>query len=208
MMIATIQGPTLKGEVPGAEHIAVHRQAARLMTKQEAGQWRTDAEWLLMLADAESEEYPANITENSLVNALAIIAAVDAELAWRKRKNIAHPADNPRWDTAFLSDLKQRVSIESMVAQTVDLRPSGARLKALCPFHSDKSPSLVVYPDDGGFYCFGCGAHGDVFTWAMFVNRMSFSEAVHLLAAYAGVDMPTATTPTITRRRVVQIGGR
>lgn len=198
-MISTIQVPTLKVEVPDAEHVAVHRQMARLMTKQEAGQWRSDAEWLLILADAESDEYSAKITENSRVNATAIIAAIDAELSWRKHKGIAHPSDAPRWDTAFLDDLKARVSIESQVGQTVSLRRSGVRLKGICPFHDDRSPSLVVYPLDGGFHCFGCGAHGDVFTWAMFVNGMDFVEAVHLIAAYAGVEMPGTKAETTSR---------
>jgi hypothetical protein len=208
-MISTIQRPIPAVEAPDAEHVAVHRQTARLMTVNEAGQWRSEAEWLLILADAEIEDYPPNITVNSRLNAHAIVAAVDLELDWRKHKGIAHPADSPRWDKAFLDDLKARVSIQSQVEQTVALQRSGARLKGLCPFHPDKHPSLVVYPDDGGWHCFGCGAHGDVITWAIFVNRMDFREAVHLLAAFAGVDVPSKKTPTnvgATRRRVVQIG--
>lgn len=201
-MIATSQRPAPKVQTADAEHIAVHRQTARLMTVNEVGQWRTDAEWLLLLADAEVDDYPANVTHNSRINALAIIAAVDAELAWRERKNITHPANNRRWDESFLSGLKARVSIESQVAQTVTLRRTGARLKGICPFHDDKNPSLTIYPDDGGFHCFGCGAHGDVFTWAMFVNRMTFVEAVHMLTAYAGMDVPSEPkVQTIIRER-------
>ncbi len=93
-----------------------------------------------------------------------------------------------------LEDLKQRVSIQSLVEQTVDLRPSGASLKGRCPIHDDHSPSLVVWPDSGRWKCFGCQLGGDIFSWAQAVNHMSFRESVCLLAAVAGVEMPAKAT--------------
>ena len=60
----------------------------------------------------------------------------------------------------------------------------------LCPFHSEKSPSCVVYNDTQSFYCFGCGAGGDVFTFTMLIENIEYYEAVRLLAERSGISMP------------------
>lgn len=186
---------------PDAAHIAVHRQEARMMSNEELHSRRSDAEWLVTLADLD-DEYPAYINAHSQLNSLAIMAAVDAELAWRERKGISKPATSLGWPKAFLDDLKARVSIESQVAQTVTLRRQGASLEGICPFHNDRNPSLVVWPDSGRFKCFGCQLSGDVIAWAQAANRMEFRQAVHMLAAYAGVDMPRKTkVQTVIRER-------
>ncbi len=193
---------------PTREHIEQERKALRLHSQEELHTTRVTYERVLMLADAEADEYPAFVTENGRIRALAIIAAVDVELAWRQSKGIVFPQSSLGWPEAFLRDLKSRVSVESLVEQTVTLRRRSASLVGLCPFHDDLNPSLVVWPDSGRWKCFGCQVGGDVISWAQAANRLDFREAVHLIAAYAGVDMPVTSVTPATRRRVVQIGGR
>ena len=65
---------------------------------------------------------------------------------------------------AFLDELNARNPIEDVVGQYVALTRRGNNLFGLCPFHSEKTPSFHVYPDTQSFYCFGCGAGGDVIT--------------------------------------------
>ncbi|OHA09345.1 MAG: hypothetical protein A3A44_03515 [Candidatus Sungbacteria bacterium RIFCSPLOWO2_01_FULL_60_25] len=77
--------------------------------------------------------------------------------------------------------LKQAIRIEEVMAQYVTLRPSGQALMARCCFHEDHDPSLAVFRDTQSFYCFGCQTHGDVITFLMKVEHLSFREAVRLL---------------------------
>jgi DNA primase len=76
--------------------------------------------------------------------------------------------------------LKATVSIAGVIAETLPLTRTGQTLTALCPFHSEKTPSFHVYKD-GHYHCFGCSAHGDVFSWLMQARGMSFREAVAYL---------------------------
>lgn len=66
----------------------------------------------------------------------------------------------------------------------VELRGLGQRLKGRCPFHADTEPSLVVYPKDGNYFCFGCGAGGDVIDFVERVNGVGFREAASLLSGH------------------------
>ena len=68
---------------------------------------------------------------------------------------------------------------------------SGMHTKALCPFHQEKSPSFVLYNEH--YHCFGCGVHGDVITFSMQMDRLSFPEAVEKLAAEVGLPVPTTS---------------
>lgn len=63
-------------------------------------------------------------------------------------------------------------------------------MSCLCPFHSEKSPSCVIYNDTQSFYCFGCGAGGDVFNFIMLIENLEYYEAVKLLAERSGIPMP------------------
>ena len=65
----------------------------------------------------------------------------------------------------FLQELKARTDISELVSSYVNLRRSGRNLVGLCPFHHEKTASFNVYPDNGSFYCFGCGVGGDVITF-------------------------------------------
>ena len=90
----------------------------------------------------------------------------------------------------FLDRLKDRNRIEDVMRSYVTLKHAGHNLKCLCPFHSEKTPSCTVYTDNGSFYCFGCGAGGDVITFIMKIENLDYIEAVRFLAQRAGLPMP------------------
>ena len=85
----------------------------------------------------------------------------------------------------FLDRLKDRNRIEDVMRSYVTLKHAGHNLKCLCPFHSEKTPSCTVYTDNGSFYCFGCGAGGDVITFIMKIENLDYIEAVRFLAQRA-----------------------
>lgn len=91
---------------------------------------------------------------------------------------------------SFLDDLRHQVDIVQVVMDKVPLKRSGASYKALCPFHAEKTPSFHVNPARGIFHCFGCGVGGDVFKFVALIEKVSFPEAVRLLAARAGMKVP------------------
>jgi DNA primase len=93
---------------------------------------------------------------------------------------------------SFLDDLRQQVDIVQVVMDRVPLKRSGAGYKGLCPFHTEKTPSFHVNPARGIFHCFGCGAGGDVFKFVELVEKVSFPEAVRMLAARVGLRVPEA----------------
>ncbi|RGX54801.1 DNA primase [Anaerotruncus sp. AF02-27] len=90
----------------------------------------------------------------------------------------------------FLQELKNNSDIEQIVSSYVQLKRRGRVLSGLCPFHSEKSPSFTVYPDNQSFYCFGCGAGGDVITFIRRIENLEYVEAVKFLAQRAGMAMP------------------
>jgi len=77
--------------------------------------------------------------------------------------------------------LKAALPIAEVVGQYVTLRLAGRILRGLCPFHEDHVPSLVVYRERGTFHCFGCGSHGDVITFLMTIEKISFLQALAAL---------------------------
>src|SRR5687767_2877566 len=85
-------------------------------------------------------------------------------------------------------DLKLRVNIADVVSRTVTLRKAGGtRLKGLCPFHNEKTPSFHVNPDRGFYKCFGCGKAGDAITFVRETEQLTFTEAMEALAKRFGV---------------------
>lgn len=88
-----------------------------------------------------------------------------------------------------VEDIKARINIADVVGEYVRLNKSGANLKGLCPFHSEKSPSFMVHEDKQIFHCFGCGKGGDVFTFLMEIENLDFREALKMLAERTGVDL-------------------
>ena len=90
----------------------------------------------------------------------------------------------------YLQELSQRTDIAELVGGYVQLRRRGRTYTGLCPFHSEKTPSFVVYPETASFYCFGCGAGGDAITFVKRINNLDYIEAVKFLAARAGMPLP------------------
>ncbi|MFA5658689.1 MAG: DNA primase [Oscillospiraceae bacterium] len=90
----------------------------------------------------------------------------------------------------FLYQLKAANSIDSIMSDYATLKKQGRNYVCLCPFHSEKSPSCTVYTDTESFYCFGCGAGGDVITFIMKIENLDYIEAVRFLAQRAGITMP------------------
>jgi DNA primase catalytic core len=87
------------------------------------------------------------------------------------------------------AEVKSRLNVADVVGETVDLRKAGTTFKGLCPFHGEKTPSFVVTPARETWKCFGCGKGGDVFTFVMERDGLSFPEALRVLAAKAGVEL-------------------
>lgn len=90
----------------------------------------------------------------------------------------------------FIQELKYRSDIVDVVSSYVQLRHRGKTYSGLCPFHSEKTPSFHVYPDNQSFYCFGCGAGGDVVTFVRRMENLEYVEALRFLAQRAGMEMP------------------
>ncbi len=88
-----------------------------------------------------------------------------------------------------VAKIKESLGIEEVVSSYIKLEPAGANLKAKCPFHSEKTPSFFVSPARGSFYCFGCGASGDIFTFVEEFEGLDFKGALKLLAKRAGVEL-------------------
>ncbi|MBI3394258.1 MAG: DNA primase, partial [Spirochaetia bacterium] len=91
------------------------------------------------------------------------------------------------------ADVKDRIlaaiPIESYIGRFVTLKKAGRSLTGLCPFHSEKSPSFHVTPEKGLYHCFGCQKGGNLFTFVMDHEGLSFNEALETLARYAGIEI-------------------
>ncbi|TSC77675.1 MAG: DNA primase [Parcubacteria group bacterium Gr01-1014_24] len=85
--------------------------------------------------------------------------------------------------------IKERLSIEEIVSSYIKLDRAGTNLKAKCPFHNEKTPSFFVSPNRGSYYCFGCGASGDIFTFIEEFEGLDFKGALKFLANKAGVPL-------------------
>ncbi|MFV0496790.1 MAG: DNA primase [Candidatus Fimivivens sp.] len=91
---------------------------------------------------------------------------------------------------SFIEELKFRSDIELVVSRYTNLKRGGRHLSGLCPFHSEKTPSFVVYPENSSFYCFGCGAGGDIVTFVRMAEHLEYVEALRFLAERAGMTLP------------------
>lgn len=90
----------------------------------------------------------------------------------------------------YIQEVVRRNDIEEVVGQYVQLRRRGRTLSGLCPFHNEKTPSFVVYPDTQSFYCFGCGAAGDVISFVRKYNNLGYVETIKQLASRVGMPLP------------------
>jgi len=92
-----------------------------------------------------------------------------------------------------VAKIKERLTIEDVVSSYVKLDRAGVNLKARCPFHNEKTPSFFISPDRGSYYCFGCGASGDIFSFVTEFEGLDFKGALKLLALRAGVPLEPYT---------------
>ncbi len=95
----------------------------------------------------------------------------------------------------FVEDVRNAGDIVRLVSEYVPLKTSGKRMRGLCPFHQEKTPSFYVDPDRGLFYCFGCQTGGDLFKFVMLYEKVDFREAAELLANRFGVPLPVSGGP-------------
>ena len=89
-----------------------------------------------------------------------------------------------------IEEVRSRNDIVSVISEYVKLQRKGSSYFGLCPFHNEKSPSFSVSPDKQMYYCFGCGAGGNVFTFIQEYENYSFPEAMKFLAERAGITLP------------------
>ncbi|WP_294451466.1 DNA primase [uncultured Gemmiger sp.] len=106
----------------------------------------------------------------------------------------------------YVQEVVRRNDITDVVQQYVQLRHRGRTCTGLCPFHTEKTPSFVVYPETQSFYCFGCGAGGDVITFVRKISNLGYVEAVKQLASRAGMPLPEEEDQETRRRsRLLEI---
>ncbi|MBQ2266768.1 MAG: DNA primase [Clostridia bacterium] len=89
-----------------------------------------------------------------------------------------------------INEIKYRNDIENVISQYSVLKRRGKNLVGLCPFHSEKTPSFTVYPENGSFYCFGCGVGGDVITFTGLIENLDYIESIKLLAERSNIQLP------------------
>ena len=110
----------------------------------------------------------------------------------------------------FLEEIKNRNSLEEVIGRVVTLKRAGANLVGRCPFHSEKTPSFTVFPATNSYYCFGCGAGGDVVTFVMDTEGLDYREATEALAKRAGIKVEEdpskrSAEPTVKRDRLLEL---
>ena len=101
-----------------------------------------------------------------------------------------------------VEEIVRRNDIEQVISSYVTLKPAGSNMVGLCPFHSENSPSFTVFGGDDHFYCFGCGAGGDVITFVMRMENVDYPTALELLAKRAGVEIPRSANDQYGERGV------
>lgn len=89
-----------------------------------------------------------------------------------------------------LQDIRDRLNIAEVIGDYIQVKKAGTNFKAICPFHNEKTPSLMISPQKQIWHCFGCGEGGDVFTFVMRYENLEFRDALKILAEKAGVQLP------------------
>lgn len=109
-----------------------------------------------------------------------------------------------------IDEVVARSDIEQIIGSYVTLKRAGSNLVGICPFHNERSPSFTVFPNDQSphFYCFGCGAGGDVVTFIRKIENLDYVSAIEFLAARAGIEVHNDSkndTGGVSRRRVLDM---
>lgn len=116
---------------------------------------------------------------------LAIMASMTVQSSRLKRRaynnylTMVNPSD----------EIKARLNVADVLGEYIKLQPAGGNFKAKCPFHQEKTASLMVSPDKQIWHCFGCGKGGDIFSFVMEMEGLTFPETLRLLAPKAGIQL-------------------
>ncbi|MBO5845663.1 MAG: DNA primase, partial [Clostridia bacterium] len=109
----------------------------------------------------------------------------------------------------IIDEIVFRSDIEQVIGSYVTLKRAGSNFNGLCPFHSEKTPSFTVFPATKSFYCFGCGAGGDVITFTMKMENLDYADALGVLAQRAGITLPedesAAAERGVPRKRIYEM---
>ena len=95
-----------------------------------------------------------------------------------------------RYSDEIIEEVRQNNDVVDIISQYVHLTRKGRNYFGLCPFHSEKSPSFSVSPDRQIFHCFGCGVGGNVYTFLMKIEGITFKESLEQLAERANIQLP------------------
>lgn len=109
---------------------------------------------------------------------------------------------------SIIEDLKYRSDIVDVISSYVTLKRAGNNMNGLCPFHSERTPSFTVFPATQSFYCFGCGAGGDVISFIMRTENLDYRAALELLAKRAGITLPDDEIREevgVSRKRILEM---
>ena len=104
--------------------------------------------------------------------------------------------------------IKDRSDIVDLIGTYVSLKRAGSNYGGLCPFHSEKTPSFTVFPDNQSFFCFGCEAGGDAFTFIMRMENLDYKGSIEFLAKRSGVELPAdgrEERQGVSRKRVFEM---
>lgn len=101
-----------------------------------------------------------------------------------------------------ISEIRNAADIVEIISEAVVLKKTGRNLVGLCPFHAEKTPSFSVNPEKQIFYCFGCATGGNVFSFLMKQQGMTFPEAVKAVAQRCGIELPSREMSPLERRRL------
>ncbi len=96
-------------------------------------------------------------------------------------------------DSQIIEEIKSRNDIVDVISSYIGLKRAGSNMQGLCPFHSEKTPSFTVFTGTQGYYCFGCGAGGDVINFVRQIENLEYVPALEVLAKRAGITLPEDT---------------
>lgn len=107
----------------------------------------------------------------------------------------------------IIDDIRARNDVVDVIGMYVNLKRAGSNYNGLCPFHSEKTPSFTVFPGTQSFYCFGCGAGGDVITFLMKSENLDYVAAVETLAKRSGITIHSSEEEErgISRKRIYEM---
>ncbi len=105
----------------------------------------------------------------------------------------------------ILEEVKNKVDIVDLISEYINLTKTGQNYRSLCPFHPEKTPSFFISPSKQIFHCFGCGKGGDIVSFLMEYEKISFNEALSILASKAGIELQIQTHSAVPKDKIYKI---